>query len=346
MNLAMGDKSELSDDEFFKRDAEITTITSLLNQTQYGGPSNILLTGEYGVGKTVLLKHIKKSLDKDYLVVYLNFKHSPAYQKKILSDKALMRYLCKNLITHAADKGLSTHSADDINEFDLPIKLYELNKDKIKGVIVFIDEFQIITESFLEKFMGIIQKDSHVSYVMSATLKINNHLIGQLSFKATHIHLNPFTPLEVRQYLSEKSSNLMLGDSFNKFYELTRGMPYIVNFFARLLPKDVFLTAGEIESEFSDSLEVMFSHLIFRWFSLTGREKNIVISLIEGPLKRAEIAKAIERTSTSLSIPLKSLYNLALIDTHDGYYWISHPELILWLKKEYEKNGVYPYRTL
>ena len=55
---------------------------------------------------------------------------------------------------------------------DLPGKIFEENNDKIKGVIIFIDEFQIIKEldnyleSFLWKFRSFIQNQPYVAYVL------------------------------------------------------------------------------------------------------------------------------------------------------------------------------------
>jgi hypothetical protein len=55
----------------------------------------------------------------------------------------------------------------------LPEKVHEKNSNKIKGVLIFIDEFQIIKElddykeSFLWKLRSYIQNQNYISYVFS-----------------------------------------------------------------------------------------------------------------------------------------------------------------------------------
>ena len=86
--------------------------------------------------------------------------------------------------------------------------------------------------------------------------------------------------------------------------------------------------------------------MISLWFSLRTREQDIIISLLAGPIKRVDIAKYVGLTSGSLSNSLNNLINLDLIYWNGNSYEISEPMLAKWLISEYEKKGVYPYRSL
>ena len=65
-NLPWGNNQNLTDDEFYNRDYELNNIKSLLETTSQGHAPDILLTGIRGVGKTVLLQKMKRTLEKDY----------------------------------------------------------------------------------------------------------------------------------------------------------------------------------------------------------------------------------------------------------------------------------------
>lgn len=83
--LPWGTNQNLTDDEFYNRKWELDTINTFLETTANGNSPKVLLTGIRGVGKTVFLKKIKRELDDDYLVLYLDFSQSECYQKNKLT---------------------------------------------------------------------------------------------------------------------------------------------------------------------------------------------------------------------------------------------------------------------
>ena len=91
-------------------------------------------------------------------------------------------------------------------------------------------------------------------------------------------------------------------------------------------------------------IEVINTHLIVMWDKLTLREQYIIISLIDGPLKRNEIAKTLNVTTGSISKPLVNLQHQELVILENNFYYLSEPILKRWLELEYEKNGTYPFR--
>ena len=99
-----------------------------------------------------------------------------------------------------------------------------------------------------------------------------------------------------------------------------------------------------VKSEFEDKIKVINTHLIVMWDKLTLREQYIIISLIDGPLKRNEIAKTLNVTTGSISKPLVNLQHQELVILENNSYYLSEPILKRWLELEFEKTGTYPFR--
>ncbi len=391
--IPWGTRENLSEEEFYNRVAELDNLKSLLNTTANGNAPQILLTGLRGVGKTVFLKKIKKELDDDYLVLYINFSKAECYQKRNMSVIGLMEFLFKELLIEAKNKNLNTLDKKiekyfKVNDFKikdfiqldkfpipifgsetnveklmdfvltLPEKIYENNSDKINGVLIFIDEFQIIKElddykeSFLWKLRSYIQNQNHVSYVFSGSMGMQDELIsdiasqrGAFGGRMLTINISPFSKETVKSYLTQEAPNLKFSEEgFDRFYKCTSGIPAYVNIFATLLPKDIKLDEYLVKFEFEDKIKVINAHLILMWNKLTLREQYIIISLIERPLKRNEIAKTLNVTTGSISKPLVNLQHQELIILENNLYYLSEPILKRWLELEFDKTGTYPFR--
>ena len=391
--IPWGTRENLNEDEFYNRTAEIDNLKSLLNTTANANAPQILLTGLRGVGKTVFLKKIKKELDEDYLVVYMTFSNAECYQKSNMSVIGLMEYFFKEFITEAKNKNLNTLDKKiekffkannfkimdfaQVDKFPIPIfesetnveklmdfvltlpqRIYENNNNKIKGILIFIDEFQIIKElddykeSFLWKLRSYIQNQNNVSYLFSGSMSMQDELISEIASqrgvfggRMLTINITPFSKETVESYLTQKAPNLLFTDKgFDRFYKCTSGIPAYVNIFATLLPKDIELDEHMIKSEFEDKIKVINTHLVVMWDKLTLREQNIVISLLDGPLKRNEIAKMLNVTTGSISKPLISLQHQELVILENNLYYLSDLILKRWLELEFEKNGTYPFR--
>ena len=205
-----------------------------------------MLTGIRGVGKTVFLKKLKRELDDEYLVVYMDFSKSPCYQKNQMGITGLMEHFFKELLLESKNKGLNTldkqiekyFKSNDfkIREFiqldkipmsvfsketneeklmdfalNLPEKIYNENQNKIKDVLFFIDEFQIIKElnnykeSFLWKIRRYIQNQRKVAYIFSGSMSLQDKLISEIASqngafggRMISININPFEKETVR----------------------------------------------------------------------------------------------------------------------------------------------------
>lgn len=396
-NLPWGTSKVLTDDEFFNRTQEISNLTNLLHSTSEANAPDILVTGIRGVGKTVLLNKIKRVMDGNYLVVYMDFSISQTYQKNNMTLKGLYDFYYQKIIEEVHLKGLNTlntniskffktnnfklkevvvASAGDISipipiigterdldkyrdfVFKLPQEIYEHNKNKIDGMIIIIDEFQIIKElgnyleSFLWNFRGYVTEQRNVAYVLSGSMGLQDNLISEIAGqngafggRMLTININPFSKTTTEDYLTERAPELKFtSEGFERFYKCTLGIPYYINIFARQLPVNQKLDENKVIDAFDNNISLIASHLINEWNRLTTKEKDIIIALMDLPLKRIDLARKLHVKSGSLSDKLNKLQNLGLIHFVNGEYEISEKLLKRWLEIEYSQKGIYPYR--
>ena len=392
-DLPWGNNQNLTDDEFYNRENELHNIKNLLDSTSKGHAPNLLLTGIRGVGKTVFLKKLKRQLDDEYLVVYIDFSKSECFQKNKMNINGLMEHYFKELIREAKNKKLNTldkqiekyfksndfkikdfitidkipipiFSKETNTEklvdfvFDLPEKLYE--KNKIKGILIFIDELQIIKElnkykeSFLWKMRSYIQNQRNVAYIFSGSMSLQDRLISEIAGqngafggRIISMHLNPFEKETVKSYLSTKAPQILFtDDGFDRFYKCTSGIPSYVNIFASLLPTNQELDENQIKIYFDKKIQAISSHLINIWTRLTFREQTIIIILLKKPLRRIDISNELEISPGSLSNYLTNLQNQGLILLNNNKYEISEPILKRWLELEFSEKGIYPYKQI
>lgn len=394
-DLPWGNNQNLTDEEFYNRESELINIKNILHSTSQGHAPDLLLTGMRGVGKTVFLKKLKRELDGEYLVVYMDFSKSKCYQKNQMTITGLMEHFFKELILESKNKGLNTldkqiekyFKTNDfkIREFiqidkipipifsketneeklmdftlNLPEKIYNENRDKIKGILIFIDEFQIIKElnnykeSFLWKIRSYIQNQRNIAYIFSGSMSLQDKLISEIASqngafggRMISINMNPFEKETVRNYLSEKTPYILFtDDGFDRFYRCTSGIPSYVNIFASLLPVNEQLDDEAIKLYFDKKIQAISSHLINIWARLSFREQTIIIILLEKPLRRIDIANEFGISTGSLSNYLNNLQNQGLIRLNSGVYEVAEPILKRWLELEFKEKGIFPYRNI
>ena len=242
---------------------------------------------------------------------------------------------------------------------ELPQKIYEDNSDKLKGVFIFIDEIQLIkdldnVDKFLWYMRSFIQNQKNVAYLFCGSMSLKDSLINDLNGKEgafggrmLTIEIHPFSKQTTREYIESIPRNILLDDGgFERFYKCTRGIPYYINIFAKILPENITLTENNIIELFKDSIDYLAVHFIFMWSKLTFQEQKIIISLLGKPKRRIEIANTLEVTSGSLNRPLNRLLDFDLIDYVNDKYQITDPILTYWLQNSHEKNGIYPFRSI
>ena len=143
------------------------------------------------------------------------------------------------------------------------------------------------------------------------------------------IEIQPFSKQTTENYIKSMTRNIQLDDDgFERFYKCTRGIPYYINIFAKYLPENITLTENNIIELFKDSIDYLAIHFIYMWSKLTFQEQKIIISLLENPKKRIEVANYLKVTSGSLNRPLNRLLDYDLIEYANDKYLITHQYLL------------------
>ena len=391
-SLPLGNDNDLDDSQFHNRINEIRFISDNLELTQKGSTPTILLTGIRGVGKTTLMKKLKKDFKDEYLVVYMDLTAMDKFKKDKLDRLCFMKLFYESIIKACDESNIitidkkimkyfKTHnfqldkiesfdkipipifkSEEDYTKFtsyvmDLPQQIYDDHAKKLKGVLIFIDEFQMLKQleedinGFLWYIRSIIQSQKHIGYIFSGSMSVKDELIsdiagqnGAFGGRILNYEIKIFPYETTRQYLTEKADYLNFTTTgFERFYKCTKGIPYYINSFARLLPPNEELDEEKIIQEFKKSLEYLLIKLTNEWYKLNKQEQKIITTLVEKPLRRIEIANKLGVTSGAIGASLKTLQNKILIEMDNNKYKIYDPIFKAWLKKEYEEKGDYPY---
>ena len=179
--LPLGNDIDLDESTFYNRVEDIKFLSSFLNTTKDGSTPAILLTGVRGVGKTALMKKLKKDFINDYLIIYVDLSSANNYHEGNFTRFSFMKIFYDEILTACNDFGFMTldkklekiyktrnlkldkitdfnnfpipilHTEEDYSKFadfvmDLPSKIYKEYSHQISGVLIFFDEFQIIKE--------------------------------------------------------------------------------------------------------------------------------------------------------------------------------------------------------
>ncbi len=243
---------------------------------------------------------------------------------------------------------------------ELPQYLYDEYTDDINGVFLFFDEFQIIKElgddltDFLWYMRSFIQKQNNVSYVFSGSMSVKDSLIeeiagsnGAFGGRILTIEIKPFSHETTKNYLNDKASYLKFtDDGFDQFYECTKGIPFYINVFGNLLPRNISLDALSVKENFIKVLPVLAMHFSNSWFRLNLQEQRILTALLDDSLNRSGIAKKLNVTSGAIGRSLNRLLDIGLIEMESNIYYMPNFVFKAWLKNEYKMKGVYPYKSI
>ena len=243
---------------------------------------------------------------------------------------------------------------------ELPQYLYDEYKDDINGVFLFFDEFQIIKElgdeltDFLWYMRSYIQKQNNVSYVFSGSMSVKDSLIeeiagsnGAFGGRMLTIEIKPFSYETTKNYLSENADYLKFtDDGFDQFYNCTKGIPFYINTFGNLLPRNVSLDEDSVKENFIKFLHVLAMHFSNSWFRLNLQEQKILTTLVDESLNRSGIAKKLNVTSGAIGRSLNRLLDNGLIEMENNKYYMPNFVFKAWLKNEYKTKGVYPYKSI
>lgn len=391
-SLPLGNDNDLDDSQFYNRVDEISFISDNLELAKKGSTPTILLTGIRGVGKTALMKKLKKDFQNEYLVVYMDLSAMDKFKKDKLDRFCFMRLFYESIINACDESNIITidtkilkyfktrnfimdkiesvdkipipilKTEEDYTKFtsfvmDLPQQIYDDCEEHIGGILIFMDEFQILKQldedvnGFLWYIRSVIQSQKNIGYIFSGSMSVKDELIsdiagqkGAFGGRILNYEIKTFSYETTKDYLAEKADYLeFTDDGFKRFYKCTNGIPYYINSFARLLSPNEELNEEKIISEFKKSLPYLLIHLTKEWYKLTKQEQRIIVALVEKPLRRIDIANKLGVKSGAIGASLKTLQNKILIELNNEKYQIYDSIFKVWLKKEYEEKGDYPY---
>ncbi|MBE6494638.1 MAG: ATP-binding protein [Methanosphaera stadtmanae] len=390
--LPLGNDNDLDDTQFYNRKEEIQFLSDNLELTRKGSTPTILLTGIRGVGKTALMKKLKKNFKENFLVIYMDLSAVDKFNKNSFTRLDFMKLFYETIIQSCNESNIITADTQILKYFktrnfkldkftsidniplpilkteedymkftnfvmNLPQQIYEDYKDTIGGVLIFIDEFQILKQldedvnGFLWYIRSVIQSQKNIGYIFSGSMSIKDELIadiagqkGAFGGRIFNYEIKTFSFETTKNYLNEKAEYINFTEKgFKRFYQCTKGILYYVNSFARLLPPNEELNEEKIIYEFKKSLPYLLIHLTNEWYKLNNQEQRIITTLIEKPLKRIEIANKMGVTSGAIGASLKKLQNKILIELDGDKYRIHDSIFKTWLKKEFDEKGYYPY---
>lgn len=211
-NLPLGTCNDLEDMQFYNNDVGYSFISDNLEMTKKGSTPVILLTGIKGAGKTTFLKRLKKDFQDSYLVVYMDLSAMDKFKNKKLNRFTFMKLLYGSIVKACRESNIvnideqilkyykphNLRAEEDYGKFatfvmDLPQQIYDSCKDSIDGVLIFMDEFQMLKQldddvnGFLWYIRSVIQSQKHVGYIFSGSMSVRDDLITDIQVKKAHL---------------------------------------------------------------------------------------------------------------------------------------------------------------
>lgn len=381
------------DKYFFNRKKEIKQINANLELLESNIPNQILITGYRGVGKTFLLKKILNDQPDKFLTIFVDLSKTYGGQKGELTEEEVVKELLNKInestisndniykkiksITSNFFKQLKLKDFDfsniDLSNLELPqikenyLKLSKFamelpqlivdSSDEIKGVIIVIDEFQLLNslknpEAFFWLIRSYTQEQFNVSYIftgsVSQTAEIINMINGQngaFGGRMLQFNINPFSKDATKRYLDERLPNLKFNEKgFERFYTCTRGIPAYINSLSSILPTDIECNEEIIKEKLLLNVDQIVIMWLYVWGTLNPIEKEIIIFMVENNnVNWSKLNDEFNYAKSTITKYIRSLLNKGIIEyTYNEEYVLSDSMLKTWLEIKYENDGIYP----
>ncbi|WP_460232631.1 ExeA family protein [Aurantivibrio plasticivorans] len=209
-----------------------------LNYALWNKDTFTLLTGDIGSGKTILLQHLLKTMPASAEVVTL-------YQTQ-LSPYELLYVIAEQLGLVSGEQVPKPKLFQLINDYIL---------DSQKNVVLVIDEAQRFSRETLEELrllagIDLLKSKTNINIILCGQpeLKqiVESGTLEQLNQRIKlRFHLTPLDYNETKEYVSFRVKKagqkleIFTQDAVKKIYELTNGLPRLINVLA-----DTALTCG------------------------------------------------------------------------------------------------------
>ena len=184
--------------EFFYSGGKRGEILHALQYAINVGEGIIMITGEVGSGKTMMLRALMQKLDDNIDIIYIT---NPS-----LSGREILYHICEDLGLHADP----AHRSDTVRL--LQNELIERHGENRK-VIAFIDEAQAMPDESLEEVRLLSNLETSRDKLLQIALfgqpeledKISNQNMRQLRERITvKLKLHPFGRDDVREYIATR----------------------------------------------------------------------------------------------------------------------------------------------
>ena len=203
-----------------------------LTYLQYGIAENlgfILLTGDVGTGKTTLVRHILRQIDKEMEVAVI-------FNTQLSSNQLIEMILSEYELTPEPNN--KAKNLDILNDF--LIAQYA----KQRRVMIIIDEAQNLSREVLEEVRMLSNLQSESQMLLQIMLvgqpelktKIKSPELSQLTQRiAVNYHLGPLTREETGNYIAYRltqaggNPEIFLPEALDKIHEFARGIPRSIN---------------------------------------------------------------------------------------------------------------------
>jgi uncharacterized protein len=380
---------------FFNREKELKKLNNYINALNLDVAEQILVTGFRGVGKTYLLKKLAKDQPENILVAYLDISRIYGTQKGHITEELILKELFNSLNHSIAKKetfpaklkrsistaitkinwkkydfkeaggimGLDIPQVNDnyqkLSHFimQFPQKIVESSRREIKGVLIIVDEFQLIGElnnpnAFFWMIRSYTQDQDNVTYIFTGSTSQTSEIVdmvngskGAYGGRMIQLNVEPFTREETKSYLKEKVPEIKFTtEGFKRFYQCTRGIPTYINSFCNTLSSNELYDENKVKETFLEKMDQITIMWIRIWGMLTSKEKEILISLSEfGPQTWSELIETADLSRATLAKYLDILKNKGIITLEEQKkYKIADLMLDSWLKQRKEVDGYYP----
>lgn len=378
---------------FFNRTKEIKQINANLELLEMDIANPILVTGYRGVGKTFLLKKILNDQPDKFLTAYIDLSRTYGGQKGNLTEEEVIKEILTKVNELVSDNDtiykkiknkisdffkqlkLQDYDFSNINLSDLELPEIKENylklskfamefpqmivdsSDEIKGVIIVIDEFQLLDclenpEAFFWLIRSYNQEQYNVSYIftgsVSQTAEIINMINGQngaFGGRMLQFNINPFSKQSTKKYLDERLPNLKFTENgFERFYACTKGIPAYINSLSSILPTDKECDGEIIKEKLLLNVDQIVVMWLYVWGTLNSIEKEIIIYMVENEnVSWSKLNNEFSYAKSTITKYIRSLLNKGIIMyTYEGKYVLSDLMLKKWLEIKRKNDGIYP----
>lgn len=392
-SLPLGVPSDI-DRYFFNRKKELINLRSILESLNQDVANQILVTGYRGVGKSFLLRKLIQDLPPDILTAYVDVSRVFGIAKGKLEEEMIMHTLLEemnkallkesDILSKAYNVGKEilekfksknydfkkagsvlgiaipdvTDNYEKLAKFvmEFPQKVVESSGGKIKGFVIIIDEFQLLSqlnspEAIFWMFRSYTQDQDNVSYIFTGSTASSSDVVekinginGAFGGRMIQFNVDPFTQKETKNYLKEKVPEIKFtADGLMRFYKCTRGYPSYINSFCNTMSTEITYDEGDVIEDFYQKIDQVAIKWIFQWATLSKYEKKIIIVIIDnGSLTWGNLLEKVDFSDRTLSKYLNTLKNKGILSHRKKMYGIDDHMLWAWLKYRKKEDGFYP----